>query len=176
MILFLYNIVFLGVVAFSAPVFAQQQINNNGANGGQLQQQRGGESILQNGGAQTASDITQNAGLQALQGIPNKPLVVTGAPSTTNTSTETGNDTRWVLLALLLFATLIGPALVYLRAMQVAEQEAADEGAAKTASTAAEDAKTRVVEKEATVSKQATTASKKPKKSSKKAKRKKSKR
>ena len=86
MIKFLYSFAIFGIIAYSTPVLAQQQINNNGANGGQLQQQVGGESIMQNRGAQQAKDITQNAGLQALQAIPNKPFVVTGAQSQNETA------------------------------------------------------------------------------------------
>ena len=174
MIKFLYSFAIFGIIAYSTPVLAQQQINNNGANGGQLQQQVGGESIMQNRGAQQAKDITQNAGLQALQAIPNKPLVVTGAPSSETTTTNQNNATMWVLLALLLFAVLLGPAVAYLRAMQVAEQKAAQQP--DTSELTINSTDDTAAANKATSGGDQTKAKNKPKKSAKKAKRKKSKR
>ena len=117
----LFTLALLSIVGFTSPVFAQQQINNDGASASELQQQTGSDNIQQNTNAQQASDVSQNAGASVLQNAPNQPLNVIGAPAN-STVADAKTDTKWVLLFILLFAVLIGPAVVYLREMQVAEQ------------------------------------------------------
>ena len=80
----------------------------------------------------------------------------------------------WVLLALLLFAVLLGPAVAYLRAMQVAEQEAAQQP--ETSEITINSTDDTATTNKATSGGDQTKAKNKPKKSAKKAKRKKSKR
>ena len=65
--------------------------------------------------------MSQNAGASVLQNAPNQPLNVIGAPANSAVA-DAKTDTKWVVLFILLFAVLIGPAVVYLREMQVAEQ------------------------------------------------------
>lgn len=117
----LFTISLLSIVSFTSPVFAQQQINNDGANASDLQQQTGSENIQQNTNSQQASDVSQNAGASVLQNAPNQPLDVVGAPANSAVD-DAEKDTKWVILFVILFAILIGPAVVYLREMQVAEQ------------------------------------------------------
>ena len=117
----LFTISLLSILSFTGPVFAQQQINNDGANASELQQQTGSEDIQQNTNAQQASDISQNAGASVLQNTPNQPLTVVGAPANSVVG-DVKTDTKWVVMFVILFAILIGPALVYLREMQVSEQ------------------------------------------------------
>lgn len=166
-----FSLSILSLLAFSVPVLAQQQINNDGATGSDLQQQTGSDNIQQNGGAQQASDITNNAGAAVIQNAPNQPLEVTGAPANTTRSTET-SGLRWVIIFAIFFAILLSPAVLYARRLPVASETAASSKSPKTdKAVQAADAKPADSKSTSATAKKKSTPKPKAKKSTKKAKR-----
>lgn len=111
-----YSIIFAIIsLGFAPVVSAQQQINNNGANGSELQQQSKGN-LLQNAPAgQQTSPVTQNGGVKSLQNLPNKPLTVTGVQQPTAAPIKEKSIIGWVLLGVTLLFLLMSPAFLYAR-------------------------------------------------------------
>jgi hypothetical protein len=113
----LFTLTLFGLITFSTPVLAQQQINNDGASGSDLQQQVGSDYFQQNSGGQQTSGVSDNAGASVIQNAPNQPLEVTGAPANTSTD-ESKSSLRWVIIFAAFFLILLSPALLYVRDMQ----------------------------------------------------------
>lgn len=113
----LFTLTFFALLAFTTPVLAQQQINNDGATGGEIQQQVGGDYFQQNSNGQQASGVTDNAGSSVIQNAPNQPLEVSGAPASSDT-TETKSGIKWVVIFAAIFLILLSPALLYVRDLQ----------------------------------------------------------
>lgn len=102
---------------------AQQQINNNGATGGELQQYING-SALQNAPAdQQTSPVTPNAGAKTLQNAPNAPLKVTGEQTPQETPENSDRSSfGWITLSVLMLLLLMSPALLYAQSISKKEQ------------------------------------------------------
>ena len=111
------------VISFGAAplVSAQQQINNDGANGGELQQNNNGNALQNAQAGQSTSPVTQNGGAKILQNSPNTNLTVTGEPQPT-VPTKNKSIIGWVLLAVTLLFLLMSPALMYARNLSQKEQ------------------------------------------------------
>jgi hypothetical protein len=142
----LFTLTLLSLFAFSVPAFAQQQINNDGATGSEIQQQVGGEYFQQNSNGQQASDVTDNAGSAVIQNAPNQPLEVSGAPANSETE-EAKSSFKWVIIFAAIFLILLSPALLYVRDLQKTGEITDDIGplkapkAEETVSTEATEAK-----------------------------------
>ena len=114
----LFAVISLGAAPL---VNAQQQINNDGANGSELQQNNNGNALQNAQAGQSTSPVTQNGGAKILQNSPNTTLIVTGEPQPA-VPTKNRSIVGWVLLAVMLLFLLMSPALMYARNISQKEQ------------------------------------------------------
>ena len=101
-------------VGFAPTTNAQQQINNNGVSGSELQQNNNGGALQNAQAGQSTSPVTQNGGAKILQNSPNTSLTVVGEPQPTIPKKDE-SIFDWVLLAITLLFLLMSPALMYAR-------------------------------------------------------------
>jgi hypothetical protein len=106
----------ISTLSFSQLASAQQQINNDGANAGELQPQT--QNVQNNAGNQQDNvlNINNNVGSSdLLQNVKVNELNVTGAPAIGSTTKATNNLFSWLVLAFGIFIILLAPAIVYSR-------------------------------------------------------------
>jgi hypothetical protein len=101
------------VFSLGGQALAQQQ---DGVTASDLQPQVSGSQIQQNQQSQQTSPVTDNAGANTLQNLPNQEISVEG--QTQPVPEEIESSPRWILLSIIFFGILLSPALLFVRDMK----------------------------------------------------------